>query len=113
MFRAKRSKFLSALASQRVLNVGNSSAGLATLVTELLAVNTALIVVRAMSGPARADIEVHIDWLDKRLARLDAELEHLISNNPVWKDLSELLCSAPGIGPVVSATAGDSDWRVD
>ena len=76
-------------ASQRVLNVGNSSAGLATLVTELLAVSAALC-------------EVHIDWLDKRLARLDAELEHFISNNPVWKDLSELLCSAPGIGPVVS-----------
>ncbi len=33
-------------ASQRVLNVGNSSAGLATLVTELLAVSAALIVVR-------------------------------------------------------------------
>jgi hypothetical protein len=62
-------------ASQTVLNVGNSSGGLATLVT--------------------------------------AELEQLISNNPIWKDLSELLCSTPGIGPVVSATAGDSDWRVD
>jgi hypothetical protein len=74
MSRAKRSKFSSALA-KRVLNVGNSSGGLATLVT--------------------------------------AELEQLISNNPIWKDLSELLCSAPGIGPVVSATAGDSDWRVD
>jgi len=33
---------------------------LATLVTELLAVHAALIVVRAMSGPAHADIEVHI-----------------------------------------------------
>jgi hypothetical protein len=53
------------------------------------------------------------DWLDKRLARLDAELEYLIFNNPVSKDLSELLCSAPGIAPVVSATVGDSDWRVD
>jgi hypothetical protein len=52
---------------------------------------------------------VHIDWLDKRLARLDAELEHFISNNPVWKDLSELLCSAPGIGPVV--TGGSIDFH--
>lgn len=48
-------------ASQRVLNVGNSSGGLATLVTELLAVNAALIVVRAKSGPAHADIELHIE----------------------------------------------------
>jgi hypothetical protein len=93
-------------ASQRVLNVGNSSAGLATLVTELLAFNAALIVVRAMSGPAHADIEVHIDWLDKRLARLDAELEHLISNNPVWKDLSEVVLGTRHR----SGGVGDS-WR--
>jgi transposase len=59
---------------------------------------------RAMSGSARADIETHIDWLEKRLVRLDEELERLIADNPVWKDLSTLLCSVPGVGPVVSAT---------
>jgi transposase len=57
-----------------------------------------------MSGSARADIETHIDWLEKRLVRLDEELERLIADNPVWKDLSALLCSVPGVGPVVSAT---------
>jgi transposase len=57
-----------------------------------------------MSGSARADIETHIDWLEKRLVRLDEELERLIADNPVWKDLSALLCSVPGIGSVVSAT---------
>ena len=40
---------------------------------------------RAMSGSARADIETHIDWLEKRLVRLDEELERLIADNPVWK----------------------------
>jgi len=59
---------------------------------------------RAMSGSARADIETHIDWLEKRLVRLDEELQQLIAHNPVWKDISALLCSVPGIGPVVSAT---------
>ena len=59
---------------------------------------------RAMSGSARADIETHIEWLAKRLVRLDEELERLIAQNPVWKDLSALLCSVPGVGPVVSAT---------
>jgi transposase len=59
---------------------------------------------RAMSGPARADIQAHLDWLDQRLTGLDAELERLIANHAVWKALSTLLCSAPGIGPVVSAT---------
>src|SRR4051794_38286366 len=58
---------------------------------------------RAMSGPARADIEAHIDWLNQRLRGLDAELERLIANHPAWKALSALLCSVPGIGPVVSA----------
>jgi hypothetical protein len=32
-----------------------------------------------MSGSARADIETHIDWLEKRLVRLDEELERLIA----------------------------------
>src|SRR5215471_19247530 len=59
---------------------------------------------RAMSGSARADIETHIDWLEKRLVRLDEELQQLIAHNPVWKDISALLCSVRGIGPVVSAT---------
>ena len=37
--------------------------------------------------------------------RLDEELERLIGQNPVWKDLSAaLLCSVPGVAPVVSAT---------
>jgi transposase len=58
----------------------------------------------AMNGSARADIETHIEWLEKRLVRLDEELERLIGQNPVWKDLSALLCSVPGVGPVVSAT---------
>jgi transposase len=35
---------------------------------------------RAMSGSARADIETHIDWLEKRLVRLDEELEWLIAD---------------------------------
>src|SRR5208283_3153678 len=37
---------------------------------------------RAMSGSARADIETHIEWLEKRLVRLDEELERLIGQNP-------------------------------
>jgi transposase len=53
---------------------------------------------RAMSRSARADIETHIEWLAKRLVRLDEELERLIAQNPVWKDLSALLCSVPGVG---------------
>jgi transposase len=49
---------------------------------------------RAMSGSARTNIEAHIDWLEKRLARFDAELERLVANNPVWKDLSGALATS-------------------
>src|SRR5689334_18443463 len=58
---------------------------------------------RAMTGPARADIEAHLDWLNQRLTGLDAELEGLMANHPSWKALSALLRSAPGIGPVIAA----------
>lgn len=59
---------------------------------------------RAMLGSAKRDIEEHIEWLEKRLDRLDSELEGLIARDPLWKELSTLLSSVPGIGPVVSAT---------
>jgi transposase len=59
---------------------------------------------RAMLGAAKRDIEEHIDWLEKRLTRLDSELEGSIARHPLWNELSTLLCSVPGIGPVVSAT---------
>ena len=59
---------------------------------------------RAMLGAAKRDIEEHIDWLEKRLTRLDSELEASIARHPLWNELSTLLCSVPGIGPVVSAT---------
>ena len=50
---------------------------------------------RAMSGSARADIESHIEWLEKRLVRLDEELERLIGQNPVWKS-QRLVVLGPG-----------------
>src|SRR3979411_42051 len=46
---------------------------------------------RAMRGPARADIEAHLDWLEQRLTRLDAEAETLISNPPPLKNLNDMV----------------------
>ena len=48
---------------------------------------------------AKDNFQIHrkrvtFDWLEKRLARLDAELERLIANNPVWKDLSGALATS-------------------
>jgi transposase len=52
----------------------------------------------------RKRIEVHLRWLRDELARLDADLDDLIQQSPVWRAREELLQSVPGIGPVMSRT---------
>jgi transposase len=55
-------------------------------------------------GAARADIQSHITWLEKRLKRLDADLQAAVENSPIWQAKSDLLQSVPGVGPVTSLT---------
>lgn len=52
----------------------------------------------------RKRIEVHLRWLRDELARLDADLDDLIQQSPVWRAREERLQSVPGIGPVMSRT---------
>ena len=52
----------------------------------------------------RKRIEAHRCWLHDELARLDADLDDLIQQSPVWRAREELLQSVPGIGPVMSRT---------
>ena len=52
----------------------------------------------------RKRIEAHLCWLHDELARLDADLDDLIQQSPVWRAREELLQSVPGIGPVMSRT---------
>lgn len=57
-------------------------------------------------APARVRkrIEVHLRWLRAELARLDADLDEMIQQSPVWREREDLLQSVPGIGPVMSRT---------
>jgi transposase len=55
-------------------------------------------------GVARADIQAHITWLEKRLKRLDADLQAAVEKSPIWQAKSNLLQSVPGVGPVTSLT---------
>jgi transposase len=57
---------------------------------------------RLDSAPRRlqADIQVHITWLNERLAALDDDLDTTLRASPVWREREELLRSVPGIGPV-------------
>jgi transposase len=55
-------------------------------------------------GKALADIEAHIEYLDKRLQQINSEIEQLTQNNTQWIDKVNLLKTTPGIGPVISTT---------
>jgi transposase len=52
----------------------------------------------------RREIQTHIDWLKKRLARIDDDLNRSIKASPIWKAKDDILQSAPGIGPTTSTT---------
>jgi transposase len=50
------------------------------------------------------ELEAHLAELAGHLAALDATLERVIAASPAWQAKEALLCSIPGIGPVVART---------
>ena len=52
--------------------------------------------------------------MHEELARIDADLDDLIQQSPVWRAREELLQRVPGIGPVMSRTvlAERPEWRL-
>jgi transposase len=50
------------------------------------------------------DVRMHISWLQKRLGRLDADLQAAIKTSPVWRVQDALYQSTPGIGSVTALT---------
>lgn len=50
------------------------------------------------------DIRRHITFLEQRLEELNNQLQEAIAASPLWLEKQELLMSAPGVGPTVSAT---------
>jgi transposase len=61
---------------------------------------------RLQSAPQRirADIQAHITWLERRLARTDDDLAAAIRSSPLWRAKDALVQSMPGVGPVLSRT---------
>lgn len=55
---------------------------------------------RALHG----EIQLHVQWLEERVAALDADLNQQIRGSALWREHDDLLQSMPGIGPVVSRT---------
>lgn len=54
--------------------------------------------------PVIEAIKAHIDYLEKELGRIDTDLRGRIEECPVQREKYELLQSAPGVGPNLSAT---------
>ena len=52
----------------------------------------------------RSDLQKHISFLEKQLAKIDNEIERLIKNNEVLSSKAKIIESMPGIGKVTTAT---------
>ena len=51
---------------------------------------------------SRKDVEQHIAWLDKRIAKLETDLRDRLKKSPVWCHKAALLDSVPGVGDVTT-----------
>jgi transposase len=54
---------------------------------------------RKARQPLRRKISKHIDYLERELQLLDADLDALLRDSPLWREQDDLLQSVPGIGP--------------
>jgi len=52
----------------------------------------------------RKNIEDHIKWLEQRLDEIDKDLREAIKGTAMWREKDKVLQTAPGVGPVVSAS---------
>ena len=58
----------------------------------------------ATTVAVRPSIESHIEWLERELNDLDADLRQTIRRSPVWREKDKLLRTVPGVGEQVSLT---------
>jgi transposase len=59
----------------------------------------------ALAHPTvRDSLGRHIDYLQRLINETDEEVATIIRTSPAWREKDDLLPSAPGIGPVLSAT---------
>lgn len=53
---------------------------------------------------AQKSIDKHIDWIDREMGGIEAEIDTRIANNPQWNELDRIIQSIPGVGPQTSRT---------
>ena len=54
--------------------------------------------------PARPNLEAHVEWLERALEELNAELQRAVKGSAAWRASDDRLQSVPGVGPVLSFT---------
>jgi transposase len=54
---------------------------------------------QAASARVIKDLKSSLEFIEKRLKRIDEELDEHIRNTPAWQEKVDLLTSVPGIGP--------------
>ena len=59
---------------------------------------------RATGARVRRRIQVHGRWLERALARVDADLDQALPASPLWRVQEDLLRSVPGGGKVLPRT---------
>lgn len=81
---------------------------LAALVTrrrQLVEMRTSELQRLSTASPrVRPNLKEHADLLAGYIDKLDQELRDRIQNSPLWRDKDDVLRSAKGVGPVLSAT---------
>lgn len=56
------------------------------------------------SGAVRREITSHIDYLRKRLKRIDRDIDGAVRASPLWRHQNELLDTVPGVGPALRSS---------
>jgi transposase len=61
---------------------------------------------RFASAPkwTKKDIQSNIKGLEKRLAKVNRDMDDLIKKSPIWSERGKILKSVPGVGPVMLST---------
>ena len=60
--------------------------------------------IRLLKGPAKDEVNEHIDWLKERIDKLDEKIKELCDSKVEWRERRSLLESVKGIGPVLSSS---------
>lgn len=57
-----------------------------------------------LKGPAKEEVNEHVDWLKERIGKLDKKIKELCESKVEWRERQALLESVKGIGPVISSS---------